>query len=85
MSVRRTQEVEEIRKTLNLKLSVRTHRCTWCDLIKEVKETRKHKAKEELSAGTFCIPIEDGGIQKNIRREPNDNVVGLNATAHATY
>ena len=45
MNVKRTEEVEKIRKNLELKLTVRTHRCTWCDLIKEGKETRKRKAE----------------------------------------
>ena len=45
MSVKRTEKIEKVRQNLNLKLRVQTHRCEWCDLIKEVKKERKRKSE----------------------------------------
>ena len=43
MPVKRADEIEIVRKNLKLKLKLQTHRCEWCDFIKEVKNERKRK------------------------------------------
>ena len=57
MNNKRTEEVEKIRENLNLKLSFQTHRCEWCDFIKDVKENRKHRLEQETLRRTQPLTI----------------------------
>ena len=57
MNAKRTEEIENIRKNLKLKLTIQTHRCDWCDLIKDVKESRKRKREEETLWRTQPLTI----------------------------
>ena len=59
MNTQRTEEVEKIRKNLKLKLSIQMHRCEWCDLIKNIKESCKRKQEKETLWRTQPLRIKN--------------------------
>ena len=90
MSVKRTEEIEKVRQNLNLNLKIQTHRCEWCDLIKEIKKERKRKSEivhprdrlklqtlwktSPLSTKARQIKEDDIRIQEYVCNKSNENM-----------
>ena len=85
MSVKRADEIEKVRKNLKLKLKLQTHRCEWCDLVKEVQKERKRKLvhprdrlplikNTPLATKTKAIQENDIRIQEYVCDESDKNM-----------